>query len=166
MLGKEDLRIVYHIAARLANMSTRVSEKKTGAKKTAGSARVPKKAGTKKPSGPTKSELYSAIADTTGLTKTQVTSVFDVLADGIQSALRGPGQINALPGLLKISKVRREARPARQGRNPFTGEPMAIKARPAAYAVRVQKPSKTWFKVPMGGHQAGPLKKHGSPRRP
>jgi len=42
----------------------------------------------------------------------------------------------ALPGLLKIKRVQKKATPARQGRNPATGEPMTIKAKPARVVVK------------------------------
>ncbi len=93
----------------------------------------------KKASGPTKAQLFSAIAEQTGLTKPQVLSVFDALANEIRKSLRGPaGEINALPTLLKIHKAHQKAKVARQGRNPFTGEPMTIKAKPAKDVVRVR----------------------------
>jgi nucleoid DNA-binding protein len=43
-----------------------------------------------------------------------------------------------LPGVLKIRIVHRPARKARQGRNPQTGEPIMIKAKPASKAVKAQ----------------------------
>jgi hypothetical protein len=48
---------------------------------------------------------------------------------------KGPGVV-ALPGLLKIKRVTNPATKARQGRNPATGEPMMIKAKPARTVVR------------------------------
>ena len=92
----------------------------------------------KKATGPTKSQLYKSIAGKTGLTQAQVASVFDALSDEIQKALRGPGQINALPGLLKVRKAHVKARAARPGRNPFTGEEITIKAKPAQDTVRAR----------------------------
>ena len=93
----------------------------------------------KKASGPTKAQLFSSIAEQTGLTKLQVSSVFDALANEIRKALRGPaGEINALPTLLKIRKAHQKAKAARQGRNPFTQEPMTIKAKSAKDVIRLR----------------------------
>ena len=53
---------------------------------------------------------------------------------------RGSGQF-ILPGLLRMRVVRKPATKARPGRNPFTGEAMTIKAKPARNVVRAT-PSK------------------------
>ena len=42
-----------------------------------------------------------------------------------------------LPGLVKLKVVKKPATKARQGTNPFTGEPMTFKAKPASKKVRV-----------------------------
>jgi nucleoid DNA-binding protein len=39
---------------------------------------------------------------------------------------------------MKISGVKKPARPARKGVNPFTGEEIMIKARPAYKAVKIK----------------------------
>ena len=41
-----------------------------------------------------------------------------------------------VPGLLKIKRVEKPATKARQGRNPATGEPIMIKAKPKRTVVR------------------------------
>ncbi len=97
-----------------------------------------KKAATeKKP--PTKSQLFSSIAEATGLTKKQVAAVFDALSDEIRKNIgkRGPGQIT-LPGLLKIVRKKVPARPKRKGRDPRTGEERIFPAKPASVTVRVR----------------------------
>lgn len=92
---------------------------------------------TKKP--PTKSEIYTTIADDTGLTKKDVAAVFDSLAGQIKKSLggRGGSGLFTLPGLLKMRVVKKPARKARKGVNPFTGEEMMFKAKPASKAVKV-----------------------------
>ncbi|MFK7887376.1 MAG: HU family DNA-binding protein [Gammaproteobacteria bacterium] len=87
---------------------------------------------------PTKSEILAHISDDTGLTRKEVSSVFESLDTIIKKSLgrRGPG-IFTLPGLLKIKKVTKPATKARKGRNPFTGEEMTFKAKPARKAVKV-----------------------------
>lgn len=88
----------------------------------------------------TKSQLYSEIADSTGLQKKEVASVFDELTDVIDRHIRkrGAGQFT-LPGLLKIKAVKKPARKAQKGvPNPFRpGELMDIPAKPATMRVKV-----------------------------
>jgi len=49
----------------------------------------------------------------------------------------GPGTF-VMPGLMKINVVKKPARAARKGINPFTGEEIMIKARPAYKAVKIK----------------------------
>ena len=86
----------------------------------------------------TKSETLQALGEATGLTRKQVATVFDELGKLIHKNLKkGPG-VFALPGLLKIKRVKKPATPERQGRNPATGQPMIIKAKPARTIVKAQ----------------------------
>ena len=90
------------------------------------------------PKPPTKSEIYAQIAEETELTRKDVAAVFDSLSGIIEKNLRprGPGVFN-LPGLLKIKVVKKPATKARKGINPFTGEEMVFKAKPARKTVKV-----------------------------
>ena len=92
---------------------------------------------TKKP--PTKSEIYTKIADDTGITKKDVAAVFESLSGQIKKNLGGRGApgMFTVPGLLKMRVVKKPARKARKGVNPFTGEEMMFKAKPASKAVKV-----------------------------
>ena len=87
----------------------------------------------------TKAQLISAIADESGLTRKQVADVLTALGGQIQRHVRkrGPGTFT-LPGLLKIRTVRKPARRARSGTNPFTGEETTFAAKPAHTVVKVQ----------------------------
>ncbi|MBW1703063.1 MAG: HU family DNA-binding protein [Deltaproteobacteria bacterium] len=87
----------------------------------------------------TKSIILNEIAGNTGLTKKQVSSVFDELAVVIERHIkkRSPGQF-VLPGLLKVEVKSKPARKARKGINPFTGEEMIFKAKPASRVVKVR----------------------------
>jgi nucleoid DNA-binding protein len=88
---------------------------------------------------PTKSEIYTQVADDTGLTKKDVAAVFESLSGMIQKNLGGrnaPGMFT-LPGLLKMRVVKKPATKARKGVNPFTGEEMMFKAKPASKTVKV-----------------------------
>ena len=85
----------------------------------------------------TKTEIFKAIAESTELTRKQVVSVFDGLGDLIKQDLgkRGPGVLT-VPGLLKLKRVIKPATKARKGTNPFTGEEMMFKAKPARRVVK------------------------------
>ena len=87
----------------------------------------------------TKAQLLSTISEETGLTRKQVTDVVDSLSGQIQRHIkkRGPGTFT-LPGLLKIRTVRKPARRARKGTNPFTGEETTFAAKPAHTVVKIQ----------------------------
>ena len=87
----------------------------------------------------TKAQLLSAIAEDTGLTRKQVTEVMDSLSGQIQRHIkkRGPGTFT-LPGLLKVKTVRKPAKRARKGVNPFTGEETTFAAKPAHTVVKIQ----------------------------
>ena len=87
----------------------------------------------------TKAQLLSVIAEETGLTRKQITEVMDSLSGQIQRHFkkRGPGMFT-LPGLLKIKTVRKPARKARKGINPFTGEEATFAAKPAHTVVKIQ----------------------------
>ena len=93
-------------------------------------------ANTKKP--PTKTEIYAKIVEDTGLTRKDVVAVFESLSSQIQKNLGGRGApgIFSIPGLLKLRVVKKPARKARMGVNPFTGEEMMFKAKPATKVVK------------------------------
>jgi len=61
--------------------------------------------------------------------------VFDSLNGIVKKSLRGNG-LFTLPGLLKLKVVKKPATKAREGINPFTGEKMMFKAKPASRKVR------------------------------
>lgn len=86
-----------------------------------------------------KTEIMTALAEGTGLTKKEVSSVLDELTQLIEKSLskKGPGVFN-LPGLMKITKVHKPATKARKGINRFTGEETTFKAKPARSVVKVR----------------------------
>jgi nucleoid DNA-binding protein len=86
-----------------------------------------------------KSAMFQTLAETTGLTRKQIASVFDAFSEFVHREVgkKGPGVV-VLPGLAKIKRVMKPATKERMGRNPATGEPMMIKAKPARTIVRVQ----------------------------
>ena len=90
----------------------------------------------KKGGAPTKSEVLAIICKDTGLSRKQVAHVFESLAGVIKKSLKGSG-LFTLPGLLKMKVVKKAATKAREGVNPFTGEKMMFKAKPASKKVRI-----------------------------
>jgi nucleoid DNA-binding protein len=86
----------------------------------------------------TKTEILAALAEGTGLSKKDVSSVLDELSTVIGKSLgkQGPGVFN-LPGLLKVKVVRKPATKAHKGINPFTKEETMFKAKPARNVVKV-----------------------------
>lgn len=83
-----------------------------------------------------KAELMSELAAKTDLPKKTVEGLFDALYDIIRRELRAKGEIGALPGLVVLKKAQKKATKAREGRNPRTGEPVQIAAKPAKTVVR------------------------------
>ena len=90
----------------------------------------------KKGGPPTKSEILNQIAKETSLSRKNVSGVFDSLTGVIKKSLRAHG-LFTLPGLAKMKVVKKPATKAREGVNPFTGEKMMFKAKPASKKVRV-----------------------------
>jgi nucleoid DNA-binding protein len=90
---------------------------------------------------PTKTEVYSNIADATGMSKRDVSAVFDALNDQIKKALSGRGpKAFTIHGLCKIVVQHKPAQPARKNvPNPFKpGELMDVAAKPARNVVKVR----------------------------
>lgn len=85
-----------------------------------------------------KTEIYNTLAEASGLTKQQIAGVFEELGKLIAKNLsdNGPGSF-MIPELMQIKVVRKAATAERQGINPFTKEPMVIKAKPAKNVVKV-----------------------------
>jgi nucleoid DNA-binding protein len=85
----------------------------------------------------TKSQIFGILAENSELSKKQVSTLFEGMAGLIQTDLskRGPG-VFTVPGLIKLKVVRKPATKARKGVNPFTGEEMMFKAKPARNVVR------------------------------
>ena len=87
----------------------------------------------------TKSQLFATIAERTELSKKQVGDVYDTLCELINAHIsKGAAGVFTLPGLAKIVTVKKPAKKARKGINPFTGEEMMFKAKPASLAVKVR----------------------------
>ena len=86
----------------------------------------------------TKSQILSALAEETGLTKKEVQSVLaatkDLAARHLSS--RGSGELTIPEVGVKLRRVKKAARKAGMARNPFTGEMVQVQAKPASLSVR------------------------------
>lgn len=87
----------------------------------------------------TKGQLISTLAGSTGLNRKDVALVLEELRDiiAVHMKKQGPRQFT-LPGLIKITVKHKPATKARKGVNPFTGEEMMFKAKPARNVVKVR----------------------------
>jgi nucleoid DNA-binding protein len=89
---------------------------------------------------PTKTEIITNIAEASELSKKEVTAVFEALTGEIKKAIGkrgGAGQFT-VPGLCKITVLRKPATKERKGTNPFTGEDTVFKAKPARNVVKIR----------------------------
>lgn len=123
-------------AAPKKKAAAKPAAKKTAAKKVAA---APKKATAAVTTKLSKSQVLTSIAEATELNRKQVSAVFDELESLVARSIskKGLGEFT-LPGLLKITTVKKPARKARKGINPFTGEETTFKAKPASIAVKVR----------------------------
>ena len=124
------------MATKKAAGKKKAPAKKAAAKK---AAPAPKKAAAPITDKLTKSQIVASVADSTGLTKKQVGEVMDEMHSLMERSIkkRGSGEFT-IPGILKITTVKKPARKARKGINPFTGEETVFKAKPASIAVKIR----------------------------
>lgn len=129
--------------------TTKSTRKKSTARRTASSRRPaarPKTMRFDKPDKPrTKSSFFKAIADNTGLTRSQVADVFEaskeLIANDLRTLQRSSRDKKAsvnFGGLMKVVVQHKPATRARKGVNPFTGEETTFKARPARNVLKVR----------------------------
>lgn len=85
----------------------------------------------------TKSQLIEKIAAATELSKKEVKGVLETLTSLGYKELKKNG-VFLVPGFAKFVVIKKPATKARKGTNPFTGEPMTFKAKPARKIVRAR----------------------------
>ena len=87
----------------------------------------------------TKSQIIQAIADAhkDKLARKDVAAVIQSLATVGYKELKKNG-VFLVPGFAKFVVIKKPATKARQGTNPFTGEAMTFKAKPARKIVRAR----------------------------
>ena len=86
-----------------------------------------------------KSQFVTTLAEKSGLNKNQAASALDTINTMVAQQLGkgGPGEV-LIPGLLKLNIVNKPATRKHEGLNPFTGEPMTYKAKPARKVIRAR----------------------------
>jgi nucleoid DNA-binding protein len=85
----------------------------------------------------TKSQLIEKIAAENELVKKDVKGVLKTLATIGYKELKKNG-VFLVPGFAKFVVIKKPATKARKGTNPFNGEPMMFKAKPARKIVRAR----------------------------
>ena len=87
----------------------------------------------------TKSTMLSEISEVVGITKKEVSAVFDELTSILNRHVKkGAAGEFTLPGVAKFKVTRKPATKARKGINPFTGEETVFKAKPARNVVKIR----------------------------
>lgn len=135
-------------AAKKTTSGKKAAVKKAPKKVAAKKAPV-KKASAKKAAAPSKkvtavreryskTQIISELAANSDLTRKQVNTLLTELATLVERHVkkRSVGEF-VLAGLIKIHTVKRPAKKAYKGINPFTGKETTFKARPASVAVKV-----------------------------
>jgi len=84
------------------------------------------------------SEVVTALAALTEVDKKDVKAVVGSLKELITNQLKSNTKAFALHGCAKLVVKRKKARKAGMGRNPFTGEQIKLKAKPACNVPRAR----------------------------
>ena len=91
-----------------------------------------------KTAGPrNKTGVLNAMSEATGLRRKEVATVMGALTALIAYDMARGGSFT-LPGLAKMSVIKKAATKARSGINPFTKEPTIFKAKPARKVVKIR----------------------------
>lgn len=139
-------------AKKKASAKKKAVSKKATAKKTSAKKVSAKKASTKKVAAApvkmatnavkesmTKSQMFQTMAEETGLTRKDITNVFESYTNLINRHIKKNSVSEfKMPGLFKVKVITKPARKARKGVNPFTGEEMMFKAKPKTKVVKIQ----------------------------
>ncbi|MBP7692512.1 MAG: HU family DNA-binding protein [Anaerolineales bacterium] len=90
----------------------------------------------------TKSQFVAAVADESGVSKKEAADVLAAMVTVVIGELKKgskkiPGEV-IIPGLLKLSAIHKPKEAAKPGINPFTKEPITIKAKPERKVVKAR----------------------------
>jgi nucleoid DNA-binding protein len=86
----------------------------------------------------TKGQILDYLADQAGISKKQASQTFEALGGLIGAHVKSKDGIFTFPGLFKCVVVTKPATKARKGINPFNGQPIMFKAKPAHKAVKIR----------------------------
>ena len=86
-------------------------------------------------------QLRQRLAETTGITSQQAKAVLEALTATVVEQANTIG-VFTIPGICKITKVEKPARPERKMISPLTKQEITVKAKPAYSVVKV-KPIKS-----------------------
>lgn len=136
-------------AVKKAPVKRKVAAKKAAPKKSVARKSPAKKVAAKRAATParkataiserySKTEIVNELAINSGLNRKQVGIVLEELCHLVRRHVkkRAVGEF-VLAGLIKITTVKKPAKKARKGINPFTGKETVFKAQPATNAVKV-----------------------------
>lgn len=86
-----------------------------------------------------KSQIIKHLTEVSCLRKVEVALMFETLINLIEAHIKrkGPGEF-VLPGLAKFRVIHKPATKARDGINPFTGQPTVFAAKPARNVVKIR----------------------------
>jgi nucleoid DNA-binding protein len=86
-----------------------------------------------------KSQTLNYLSEATELSRKEISNVFEALDNLVARHVRkgGAGEFT-VPGLMKLVVKSKPATKARKGINPFTGEEMMFKAKPARRIIKVR----------------------------
>src|SRR5437764_5014498 len=87
----------------------------------------------------TKTAVYDELAQSAGITRKQVSAVFEALGGVIKRHLKKDRDVFKVPGLFRLELRRRKAtKGGEMKRNPFTGEMAPTKPKPASNNIKVR----------------------------
>ena len=132
-------RVTKKKAKRSTKRATKRTAKRTARKAPAAKKSTGGKISPAKGKPRTKSEIFGTIADQVGISKKEVSAVFDTMSEMIAADLkRGSGAFN-IPGMMKVSVRRKPAVKAHTRPDPFNpGQMMQVKAKPARNVVKIR----------------------------
>jgi nucleoid DNA-binding protein len=95
----------------------------------------------------TQTQLASAVADRTGLSKADAKRALEALEDVVLEEIGNAEKVR-IGGLVQLTVRVKPAQKSRKGRNPATGEEITIAAKPASVDVRARPLAKTKGALP------------------
>jgi DNA-binding protein HU-beta len=95
----------------------------------------------------TQTQLADAVAERSGLSRTQAKSVLAALEEVVLGEIGNAEKVK-IGNLVQLTVRLKPATKARQGRNPATGEEMTIAAKPASVDVRARALARTKAALP------------------